>query len=159
MTKKSTSLQAALRSLDETQGKPPASLQRRFKRFAVRGEARLWPGEAITNPPSPITVQMRDFSRGGAGLLSNEPVTRGCFWQMQLVDGDLSITALPTFCRYCREVADGAYLIGVEFGVEASILLALGITAKELIEGDQAENQRPLNGDFVDPGSLLEDDS
>lgn len=151
-------LQAALRRLDDWQGSP-RNYQRRFKRIPVRGVARLWPGEATSNPPAPITVQVRDISRGGVGLLTNERVERGCFWQLQLIDSEVSIATLPSFCRYCRQVVDGAYLIGVEFGIEASVLLAMGVTAKDIADGDEAETQRLLSGNFVGPESLLDNDA
>lgn len=152
-------LQAALRHLNAWQNEMFSGSQRRFRRFEVRGEARLWPGDVGTSTPTASVVQVRDISRGGVGLLSSEPIERGFFWQMQLVDSGVTLATLPAFCRFCRPITDGAYLIGVEFGVQASVMLALGVQAKDLADGDEAENQRPLIGDFVEPDSLLDSDA
>ena len=160
--KKSTApmdIQAALRKLDSWQGEPTQGPQRRFRRFPVRGEARLWPGEAGSNPPPPAIVQIRDISRGGVGLLSNEPVQRGHISQMQLVASTHTLATEPDVSRNGREVIEYAYLIGVEFGIQASVMLALGVVAKDLAEGDEIEDQRPLTGEFVDPKALIDSDA
>ena len=112
----SMDLQAALRKLESWQSQPPAAGQRRFERFAARGEARLWPGEAGLTTQSVPTVHIRDVSRGGVGVLSNQAASSGQFWQVQLGTEKLAITTLPGFCRFCREVVPGAYLIGIAFG-------------------------------------------
>ena len=75
------------------------------------------------------------------------------------VDSSVTVATVPAFCRYCRKVIDGAYLIGVEFGIQASVMLALGVVAKDLAEGDEIEDQRPLTGEFVDPKALIDSDA
>jgi hypothetical protein len=139
--RKSTDLQAALKKIDAWQEDSNPDGQRRFRRFPVRGEARLWPGLADGGQNSATSSQIRDISRGGVGLLVSEPVERGQFWQMQIMSGGVAVATLPAFCRFCRKVTDGAYLIGAEFGVEASVLLALDVAAKDVIEGDEIETE------------------
>lgn len=147
-------LQSALQRLDAKHGASTLDGQRRFKRFPVRAEVRIWPGEPMTKLPSPVMGQVRDISRGGMGILTNEPVTTGQFRRTQFVDGPLTIATMPAFCRYCQKITESAYLIGVEFGIEASIMLALGVTAKEISDGDESENQRALEGNMIDPSTL-----
>jgi len=59
--------------------------------------------------------------------------------------------------RFGGTHADNAYLIGIEFGVEASILLACGVSGEDLVSGDR--NEHRITGtateDFVDPHSIL----
>ena len=121
---------AALRKLEDWKEKTPGAKQRRFKRFAARGQIRLLPGEVGANWQDSYTVHVRDASRGGIGILSNQEVSRGRFWQVQIASDRLAIATRPGFCRYCREVTPGAYLIGIELCTEASILLSLGVSAR-----------------------------
>jgi hypothetical protein len=151
----STNLQAALRKLESWQAQPPAAGQRRFERFPARGEARLWPGEAGVAVQSVATVHVRDVSRGGIGVLSNQPAKTGAFWQVQLGTERLVVTSLPGFCRFCREIVPGAYLIGIAFGIEASIILSLGVAAKDIAKRDESEERQNVTGDFVDPSSFI----
>lgn len=151
----SMNLQAALRKLESWQAQPPAAGQRRFERYPARGEARLWPGEAGPTVPSVATVHVRDVSRGGIGVLSNEATKTGEFWQVQLGTEKLVVASLPGFCRFCREIVPGAYLIGIAFGVEASLLLSLGVTAKDITKRDESEQRQNVTGDFVDPSSFI----
>jgi len=155
----SMDLQTALRKLESWQSQPPAAGQRRFERFPARGEARLWPGEAGLTAQSVPTVHIRDVSRGGVGVLSNQPANSGQFWQVQLGTEKLAITTLPGFCRFCREVVPGAYLIGIAFGIEASILLSLGVPAKGIAKRDESEQRQNVTGDFVDPSTFIEEDA
>jgi hypothetical protein len=158
MTKQDTTKhQVALKRLNELQHDAAGTPRRRFQRFPVRSQAALCPGDLQNlNQPS-NTVQLRDISRGGAGLLSGSPATIGQFWQLQIMHDNVGIATLPAFCRYCHHVDDGMYLIGVEFGVQASILVALGVNPRELADGDEPESSKPLLGDFVEPELLLND--
>jgi len=155
-------IQAALRNLDAMQQRNSSlSAKRRFVRYQVRGEARLLPSNGMLETLSPVPVHVRDISRGGAGLLSSVPAQPGHRWQLQLIDSNLVIDTLPAFCRYCRRVSEGAYLIGVEFGLKSSIMLAMGIPAKELARNDEksGDDQSLLSGEFVGPESLLDADT
>jgi hypothetical protein len=151
-------LQATLRKLESWQADPPAAGQRRFQRFPARGEARLFPGEAGPTAPSIPTVHIRDVSRGGIGILSNQPAKTGTFWQVQLGTERLVVASLPGFCRFCREVIPGAHLIGLAFGIDASVLLSLGVPSKSISERDESEQYQNVTGDFLDPSSFIGDE-
>lgn len=159
-TEQTSDLQAALRQLESLQNDSPAGAQRRTKRYPVRGEAHLWtddsgPGHrALSN--SIHNAHVRDISRGGIGVLCSQPVAVGHLWQVQLVDSDVTVATIPAFCRFCRQITEGAYLAGMEFGMQASVLMAMGVSAKDLAKGDAEHDGRPLAGEFVDPGSLLD---
>ncbi|MDY7110265.1 MAG: PilZ domain-containing protein [Planctomycetota bacterium] len=154
----SMDLQAALRKLESWQSQPPAAGQRRFERFPARGEARLFPGEAGLIPPAVPTVHIRDVSRGGIGILANQPAKAGTFWQVQLGTERLVVASLPGFCRFCREVIPGAYLVGLAFGIDAGILLSLGVPAKSISERDESQQYENVTGEFVDPASFIGDE-
>jgi hypothetical protein len=154
-------LAAALRRLDAWKNASSLSRQRSFYRYPVRGQARLIPGTAESHNRNPIMVEVRDISRGGVGVLCNQPAELGQFWRIDLLDDQVIIASLPVFVRYCRRVMDGAYLIGFEFGIESSILLAMGVSAKDLMEGDRVPDDpsSSVTGDFVGPESVLDSDA
>ena len=153
-------LQAALRELENWNAEAPANGQRRFTRVPARGQVRAWPGENIEGAEPVGTLHVRDISRSGVGLLSGAPATPGQFWQLQLGDDRVIATTLPAVCRYCRQVTDGAYLIGAEFGVDGAILLALGVPAQAIALGDEPEKGRQsVPGDFIDPKLVIESEA
>ena len=137
-----------LRELEEETHAPsddPGS--RRFERFPVRGDVRLRSDLPEASIP-PIFGLLRDVSRGGAGVLVNRPVDPNAAFHMELRTRQSVAAVLPAFCRHCRKLDDDAYVIGMAFGAEASLLLAFGIDAAAVRAGDQGE-QPPLPGDFI----------
>ena len=153
-----TDLQAALRELESWQSEPPAAGQRRFTRFPARGEAILRPGGAADSARTPI-AHIRDVSRGGVGILTTQPAEPGRFWQLQLRTGKTTIATIPGFCRFCRQVLPGAYLIGIAFGIDAGVLLSLGVSATDLAERDVREEAQGVKGEFIDPATFMEDNA
>ena len=125
-------LQAALRQIETWQTDSSTSRLRRFPRYPARGEARLCPASVGADLAGAHLVHVRDISRGGVGVLCSRPVEVGQSWNLQLVVERVTMSTLPAFCRFCRKVADGAWLVGLEFGIEASVLLAMGVNASEL---------------------------
>lgn len=148
-------LRAALNAVDGWQDDESDPRQRRFRRFAVRAEAKLCPGDP-TSSSHAIRVHVRDISRGGMGVLSDEPAVPGTHWRIELADGSTSIASLNGFCRYCRPITDHAYLIGIEFGIEGGILMALGVSSIELAQSDRLEAAHET-AEFVSPESLMDD--
>ncbi len=144
-------LQAALRKLERWKTSDEREKLRRFARFPSRGEARLWPGQPCNETEPLCTVHVRDVSRGGVGVLSNQPARVGEHWQVQMIDDSLVINTLPGFCRYCISVMDGAYLIGIQFGIDSSILLSLGVPGKSIAMGDTPDELREVEGEFSAP--------
>lgn len=152
-------LQAVLRQLESWQVDPPKAWQRRFRRFTARGVAWMLPGKPNSRSSNHPPVYVRDISRGGVGLLCSMPFDLDEYCQLELASEQVVATTLPAFCRHCLQVTDGVYLIGMEFGVNASVLLSLGVSAKALAEADDSSRKRSVAGDFVDPATLVEDDA
>ena len=151
-------LQAILCELESWQDSS-VTKQRKFSRFMARGEARLLPGEANVHPQDIPAVHIRDISRGGIGVLTTRRMELNEFFQVQLSDREVVSATLPGFCRFCREVMPDIFLCGIAFGIDASVLLSLGVPAKELARQDGGEDREAVSGDFVDPSSLLEDEA
>lgn len=104
-------------------------------------------------------VHIRDISRGGIGVLTSRPLASGQCWQIQLIAQRITMSTLPAFCRYCRKITESAWLVGLEFGIEASVLLAMGVSAAELGEADETPEQPSLKGDFLGPDELAAHDA
>jgi hypothetical protein len=149
-------LRQALQELEAWQAGLPAELQRRFTRFPARGQVRLVPGCA-GRPVEPVVPagHIRDVSRGGLSVIADEPQTPGTFWQVQLANDKVVVSTLPGVCRYCRPVIPGTFLIGVEFGLESSILLSLGVSAGDLAARDESECRDGVPGAALDPSAVL----
>jgi hypothetical protein len=152
-------LDDALMKLDDWRSKSAAAKSRRFCRFDAHGEARLWPGSAGDERDRPIICQIRDISRGGLGVLSPEPAEPGDFWQVQLCNGDVAIATIPGFCRFCRQIVPGAHLIGIEFGIEAGVLLALGVPAEQIALDIAPECPKVDKQTFVSPHCVIEEEA
>ena len=56
----------------ESLREPEKAGQRQFRRFVVRGEAELHPMNRNRLDPTPLTIQLRDISRGGVGFLCDQ---------------------------------------------------------------------------------------
>ena len=152
-------LDEALGKLDQWRSKSAAAKSRRFCRFDAQGEARLWPGSVGDERDHPIVCQIRDISRGGLGVLSPEPAQPGDFWQVQLCTGEVAIATIPGFCRFCRQIVPGAHLIGIEFGIEAGILLSLGVSADDIARDLATECSKVDHQTFLPPNRVIEEDA
>jgi hypothetical protein len=149
-------LQAALQELESWQSSPEANQRRRFVRHPARGLVRLLPTTMTDQPFELVTAHVRDISRGGLGVLSTTEGQSGESWQMQLVHNQTILASLPGYCRHCRPITDGVWLQGLEFGIPASILLALGVDDKAIELEDQKIAQEDLEADeFVDPSAVI----
>jgi hypothetical protein len=161
MKQHTSTFQNVLHKLESWQNPNIESCERRSKRYSVRCQARLICEAADTVGESPDQiVQIRDVSRTGAGLLCCLPVETGTRWRLQPITEDMVLTAMPVFCRFCRRVEDGAYLVGVEFGIEAATMIALGVSPSDLQRDETAGGNELLSeGQFVDPSELFEEDA
>ena len=107
------------------------------------------------DPKVPV-VHVRDVSRGGLSVIADRPQAPGTFWQVQLANDKVAVATLPGICRYCRPVIPGTFLVGIEFGLDASVLLSLGVSAGDLAAYDESECRDGVPGAVLDPASLLE---
>lgn len=119
----------------------------------------MCPAEPHADQTSFDFVHVRDISRGGIGVLMSRPLEVGQCWQIQLIAHRITMATLPAFCRFCRKITDNAWLVGLEFGIEASVLLAMGVNASELGEADETPEDHTLKGDFLGPDELAAHDA
>lgn len=161
MKQHTSTFQGVLRKLEAWENPHVESCERRAKRYTVRCEARLTCEMAGNSSGSTDQiVQVRDISRSGAGLLCSSPVESGTRWRLQpMIDG-VAVADMPAFCRYSRKVEDGVYLIGVEFGIETAIMIALGVPVDELRCDETAGSNHILREcQFVDPSEVIREDA
>lgn len=161
MKQSPSTFQGVLRKLEAWQNPKVESCERRAKRYPVRCDARLI-SESGNSAADHYEqdAQIRDVSRTGAGLLCCSPVEPGSRWRLQPSIDGIALTGMTAFCRYCRKIEEGVYLVGVGFGIEAAVMIALGVSAGELQRDECGSADELLDEcQFVDPRELLEEDA
>lgn len=147
----------ALTKIEKWRGKPASIRKRRFTRFGVRGTALLVNAASVTTEDRRRTsVQLRDVSRGGVGFLHDQPLRVDCPYRLLLSEQELILGSMPLFIRYCQQIEKNAYLIGGEFGAEAALLAALGVSVRDIAGNDIPEDSLDADdgGDFIDPDQI-----
>jgi hypothetical protein len=145
---------AALRS-DSRGGKD----KRREPRVGLAGEAKL---VAMTDTGKRIadSVRVRDVSRGGIGLISNQQLISQQRFVLQLRYQDDEPLWLVCFTAYCRAIDGGRFTIGAKIqqllkadqipkaGAKAGVALAghSPIKPKALAESDIARISKAILG-------------
>ncbi|MCK4872738.1 MAG: hypothetical protein KAS72_08450 [Phycisphaerales bacterium] len=146
--------------IEKWRAKPASIRKRRFTRFGVRGSAILTSPAGCEHEQSTtsVTIQLRDVGRGGTGFLSDRPLRVDSPWRLTLLDEELVTHSIPFFVRYCQHVEEGAYLVGGEFGIEACVLLALGVSGRNITAHDVPEDSlhQSVSGEFENPDELAE---
>lgn len=160
MKQGTASFQGVLRKLEAWQNTKVESCERRAKRYPVRCDARLIGEASSVVDAGELDVQIRDISRSGAGLLCCSPIETGTCWRLQPTIDGLTLAGMTVFCRHCRKVEEGFYLVGVEFGIEAAVMISLGVSAAELHRDECGDVSESFNdGQFVDPSMLVDEDA
>ncbi len=148
----------ALSKIEKWRGKPASLRKRRFTRFGVRGTGLLVNAVAAASASehTSLSIQLRDISRGGVGFLHSEPLRVDYSYRLLLTDQGLVLASLPLFVRYCQQIEKSAYLIGGEFGIEASMLAAIGVPVRDIASNDVPEDSlnTDAGGDFIDPDQV-----
>ncbi len=159
-------LHAALAELRRSERDSDTSMsrvQRGCARFAVEAEGWLHRSARAGGLETSIPVLLKDISRCGAGVIANRPVDICDAIPLAICDGSLTVATLSTFVRHCRRVGVGeqeAYLVGLDFGVDASVLTALGVSPLDILRGDQMEANELSNPDsFCAPEQLGDADA
>jgi hypothetical protein len=148
--------------IEKWQASPASVRKRRFTRFGVRSTAELSCLDGGSDVRSEIsTVQLRDISRGGAGILIDRPLHVDSAHRLTLYQDQLELCSLPFFVRFCQQVEDGAFLAGGEFGLENGLLVSIGVPARDILMLDMPESGlKPSQVDeFEDIDDLLDGDS
>jgi len=135
---------------------PAQAGYRRFQRFVVRAEAELHPMNRDRLDPTPIEVQLRDISRGGVGLLAQQPLEDLSAWRICFLQEGYVIGEQAMIVRFCRPVSENLHLIGGQFVIDTGLLISLGISPGAL-EDEQLvgeDETREGEGDFVGPEEM-----
>lgn len=160
-TQDRSQLQAALATLD-SQGSGKTHHQRRHVRFAVEADAWLHCSPRPGGLNESIPVIVGDISRGGAGVVASRRLENGDSVPLMLCDGSLILATLPAFVRHCRPIpeVEGTFHIGLDFGIDAGVLISLGINQNDVLRGDQAEFDMLSTADsFCSPDDLFDSDA
>lgn len=109
--------------------------KRRFKRYSVRHDAKL---EAMSEDSyeEPLTVLLRDISRGGAGFLVDRFLEPSTFWRLRFMAHGHVAGSQPIVLRFCRMVQENLFLAGGQFVLEPYIMHELGVSDTDLQRED-----------------------
>ena len=135
-------------------------LHRGCARFNVEAEGWLHPSARVGGNGHSIPILLKDISRCGAGVVSAEPVELCDAVPLTLCDDSLTIATLPTFVRHCQRIpgAEDMWLIGLDFGIDAGVLTALGVAPLDVLRGDQVEaDQLSTESSFLAPDDLADE--
>jgi len=156
-----TRLHAALAEMRRSERDADTSMyrvQRGCARFSVEAEGWLHRSARAGGLETSIPILLKDISRCGAGVIASRPVEICDAVPLTICDGSLTVATLPTFVRHCRRIGSSeqeAYIVGLDFGVDASVLTALGVSPLDVLRGDQMEADELSNPDsFCAPEDL-----
>lgn len=113
---------------------PSVETKRAFKRFPVRGDATLEPIDAEQMFGPPLTVMLRDISRGGVGFLVEQYIEPRSVWRIAFKSQGQRIATQPIAVRFSRLVQDGLYLTGGQFVIEPFVMHSLGVSLHEMTD-------------------------
>ena len=155
-----TKLHAALAAMRENERAANDDIWRLHRgcaRFEVEAEGWLHPSARAGGNGHSIPVVLKDISRCGAAVVAAEPVDLCDPLPLTLCDDSLTIATLPTFVRHCQRIpgAEDMWLIGLDFGIDAGVLTALGVSPLDVLRGDQVEaDQLSCEDSFRAPDDL-----
>ncbi|WP_432797874.1 hypothetical protein [Poriferisphaera sp. WC338] len=128
--------------------------QRQFERYVVRGEAELHPMNRTHLEATPITVQLRDLGRGGAGFISQQPISLGSSWRMCFLQHGYVIGSQPIIARHSHRVDNDLYLIGSQFVIETGLMTLLGIDPIKITQTENDITEDLPNANFLPPADV-----
>ena len=136
---------------------PERQGQRQFRRFAVRGDAELYPIDVARTDRQPVDIKLRDIGRGGIGFVCEQPLEVGSNWRCAFLNRGQVISQQAMIVRHCREVQAGLYLIGAQFCLDLGVMVSLGLSPNDVVAGDSGEDG-PDDNAFVSPTDVDGDD-
>lgn len=106
---------------------------RQYHRWAVRGEAELYPLNSQERlDHAPTTIQLRDIGLGGMGFVASGPLAIHSLWQVAFSQHGYPMGRQTVIVRSCRKLDQGLYLIGSQFCIEVGLMCMLGIDPGKL---------------------------
>jgi len=129
---------------------PERQGQRQFRRFPIRCDAELHPMDVARTDRQPVDIKLRDIGRGGIGFVCHQPIEVGSNWRCAFVHHGQVLSQQAIVVRHCRQVQPGLYLLGAQFCLDLGVMVTLGLSPRDVIDGDSGE--QPMEDDaFVDP--------
>lgn len=126
-------LLSALAQLEAIQN-PKRAIGRRS--FVIRGDAELYPLDETGLDKQPISIQLRDVSRGSTGSVSPMPVEANSTWHICFLLRSQVIGPQPTIMSYCQNVYGSTCLIGGCFCADTQLMVLLGVDPATLHDDD-----------------------
>lgn len=153
LTAEPKELMNALELLDRARQDPSIEKQRRFKRFAIRGDARLEPMDENALD-EPMTVLLRDISRGGVGFLCDRSLEPQTSWRLRFENRGNIVGAQPVIIRFSRLIQRNLYIAGGQFVLEPYLLSLAGVPESQLKQEEMARHDDHDTSDFLSPDTL-----
>jgi len=129
-------LLAALSRFEALRNQSPCKAQRRFQRFAVRGEALLRTLKLAGFDEKPIYVMLRDIGPNGIGFLSDRPLEVNSHWRVSFLNRGCVIAEQAMVIRHSRGFDQQVHLVGGPFCADPGLLCVLGIDPRAVQVGD-----------------------
>lgn len=145
-----------LARLEAERRRPENENRRRFRRFVIRGEARLEPLNNSSLGDSQV-VLLRDVGYAGVGFLTDRELDLETMWRMRFHHPNHGTVfgAQPVIVRYCRPIQPNLYMVGAEFVIEPYLLSLLGVEDKKLRqEVAGTEEEEADNAEYRAPDAL-----
>lgn len=143
-------LMDVLSRLDQSRQEPTTERLRKYRRYSIRGEARLESLDPTCVEPT-TTVLLRDISRAGVGFLVDHFVDPCSMWRLQFHTREFAIGSIAIIIRYCRAVQSDLYLCGGQVVIEPYLLNMLGVSADEARNEELCQYDPLDTADFVSP--------
>lgn len=125
---------------------------RQYRRFVVRTDAELHPMDPTHIDRMPIEVKLRDISRGGAGFVCSRNLAFRSVWRLVILHRGYAVSEMAVVIRHGRDIRDGVYLMGGQFGAETGAMVIAGVDPLAITTTDaDADAEDVVGGRFVDP--------
>jgi hypothetical protein len=131
----------------------PAAKQRLFHRYVARGDAELRPMSRSQIDHKPVTVKVRDVSRGGIGFLAEQPLPENSTWELVMLENSYATASQPIVIRHCQPVADQLYLVGGQFIAATALMISLGIAPSRLRDDESRGASSDIDS-FLPPSEV-----
>ena len=146
------SLLAVLAKLENRDQRGQYDAKRQFKRFPVRADAELVDVDTRGMSREPIAVMLRDVSRGGMGLVTQQKLDVGSIWRLDLLRDHFVIGQQSIIIRHCSQVGAGVYLAGAQVVVDSGLMTLMGVGASVIRDGETTANDD--QNQFLAPGEV-----
>jgi hypothetical protein len=144
-----------LSRIESERQRPLDSERRRFRRFVIRGEARLEPLSSHSLG-DPHIVLLRDISYAGLGFLTDRHLSPETMWRLRFHHASHGTVfgSQPVVIRYCRSIQSNLYMVGAEAVMEPYLLSLLGVDDAELRDETSGPDPEQEAAEYRSPDAL-----